>query len=50
MAEQTILTFNVTNWITVTLMALIGFALLAVIVKIINRKTGTASTGGDDNA
>ncbi len=29
--EQTVLTWNVTNWVTVVLMAAIGFAVLRVV-------------------
>lgn len=39
-AEDTILSWNVTNWITVVLMAAIGFALLAVIQKIVVSRKG----------
>lgn len=29
--DKTIITFNVTNWITVTLMALLGFAIVSAV-------------------
>jgi hypothetical protein len=34
-SESTILSWNVTNWITVILMAAVGIALLAVIQKMV---------------
>ncbi len=33
--ERTIISWNVTNWITILLMAAIGFAILAVIQKVV---------------
>jgi hypothetical protein len=33
MADQTILSWNVTNWITVVLMAAVGFGILAIILN-----------------
>lgn len=33
MSDENILTWNATNWVTVVLMAAIGFGLLAVIQK-----------------
>lgn len=39
--EPVILTWNVTNWITVVLMAAIGFAVLGLVQKAIaNQKQG----------
>lgn len=38
MAEETILTWNVTNWVTVVLMAVLGVALLGAVVKIVKSK------------
>ena len=40
MSEETILTWNITNWITVVIMAAIGFAILRVGVLLINRQSG----------
>ena len=34
-AERTILSWNFTNWITIVLMVAIGYALLAVLQKIV---------------
>lgn len=43
MAEETILTWNVTNWITVILMAAVGFAVLAVILRVVNRQKASVT-------
>lgn len=43
MAEETILTWNVTNWITVILMAAVGFAVLAVVLRVVNRQKAVAA-------
>lgn len=40
MADDQILTFNVTNWITVLVMAGVGFFALAAIQKYIAAKKG----------
>lgn len=34
-SEETILTWNVTNWITVLLMAAVGFGVLALGLKVV---------------
>ena len=39
MAEETIITWNVTNWITVILMAAIGFALLGFLTKVVKKRS-----------
>jgi len=42
--NENILSFNVTNWITVVIMAVLGFAVLSVIAKFIqNQKQGVAA-------
>jgi hypothetical protein len=41
--DETILSWNVTNWITVILMAAIGFFLLGLIQKAVANRAG----GGD---
>lgn len=33
MAEETIISWNVANWVTIVLMAAIGFAVIAVVQK-----------------
>lgn len=33
--DETILSWNVTNWITIVLMAAVGFALLGLVMKIV---------------
>lgn len=43
MAEDTILSWNVANWITVLLMVVLGFALIGMIAKIWRQKRGTAA-------
>lgn len=40
MAEDTILTWNVPNWITVLLMVVLGFAVLGMIAKIWQQRKG----------
>ena len=42
-AEETILTWNVANWITVLLMVVLGFAVVGMARKIWQQKTGTAT-------
>jgi hypothetical protein len=37
MNGETILTWNVTNWITVVLMAVLGFAAIGLIVNSMNK-------------
>jgi hypothetical protein len=32
-ADQTVITWNVTNWVTVVLMAAVGFGILAVVLN-----------------
>jgi hypothetical protein len=44
MAEETIITWNVTNWITVILMAAIGFVLLGFLQKVASKKLGSDAT------
>jgi hypothetical protein len=42
--EETILTWNVTNWITVILMAALGFLLLAVVAQFFHAGKSAVST------
>lgn len=42
--EETILTWNVTNWITVVLMAALGFLALALVAQFFHAARGKAST------
>jgi hypothetical protein len=42
MAEDTILSWNVPNWITVLLMVVLGFALMGMIAKIWKSRRGAA--------
>jgi hypothetical protein len=41
MADENIITWNVSNWITIVLMAAVGFGILAVVQKYIAAKKGT---------
>ena len=43
MAEETILTWNAANWITILLMVILGFALLGMIAKVIQQKRQKAA-------
>lgn len=43
MAEDTILSWNVPNWITVILMVVLGFAIIGMVAKIWKQKRGTAT-------
>jgi hypothetical protein len=38
MAEETILSWNVANWITVLIMVVLGFAILGMIARIWQQK------------
>lgn len=40
--DETILTWNVTNWITVILMAFLGFAALGLLAQLYHNQKGTA--------
>lgn len=42
--EESIITWNVTNWITIVLMAALGFMILAVLASYLRGKIGTDST------
>lgn len=47
MADENIITFDVTNWITVVIMAAIGFVLLGLAMKLVkNWKSGGGATAG----
>lgn len=43
MADETLLTWNVTNWVTVILMVTLGFFILGALTKIYQQKRGKAS-------
>jgi hypothetical protein len=43
MASESIISWNVTNWITVILMAAVGFALLGLAQKAISKKVSGAN-------
>jgi hypothetical protein len=38
MAEETILTWNAANWITVIIMVVLGFAVLGMVAQIVKMK------------
>lgn len=45
MADETIISWNVANWVTIILMASIGFALLGLAQKFVaNRKAQNAAS------
>lgn len=43
MAEETILSWNVPNWITVILMVVLGFAIIGMVSKIWKQRRATAT-------
>jgi hypothetical protein len=43
MAEDTILSWNVANWVTVILMVVLGFALLGMAAKIWQQRKGASA-------
>ena len=43
MAEETILTWNAANWITVIIMVFLGFAILGMVAKLIQQRGGAAA-------
>jgi len=45
MAEETILTWNFANWITVLIMVVLGFAFLGMVSQIIKQRQRTAALG-----
>jgi hypothetical protein len=42
--SETILTWNVTNWITVVLMAFLGFLILGTAATLFKKATGNSSS------
>ena len=48
--QETILTWNVTNWITVVLMAALGFLLLALVAQVFHRATGGKFAAANSNS
>lgn len=43
MAEQTIISWNFANWITIILMAIVGFLVLAALAQVWHSWRGTGS-------
>jgi hypothetical protein len=44
MAEETILSWNFANWVTVLIMVVLGFALLGMAAKIWKQKTAPSAS------
>lgn len=42
MAQGTIITWNAANWLTVFLMAAVGFGILALVAQVFHNRIGTA--------
>jgi hypothetical protein len=40
--EETIISWNVANWVTVILMAAIGFAIVGLVQRVIAKRSGEA--------
>lgn len=45
MAEKTIITWNATNWITVIIMAVVGFFIIGLVAGGVRRMRGQSSEG-----
>jgi hypothetical protein len=43
MAEETILSWNAANWVTILLMVFLGFAILGMVAKMIAQRNGAAA-------
>lgn len=43
MADETILSWNAANWITVLIMVILGFAVIGMVTKIIQQKRAGAA-------
>lgn len=44
--EDTIITWNITNWITIVIMAALGFLLLALVAQVFHKVRGTGNNNG----
>jgi hypothetical protein len=42
MAEQTIISWNAANWITVLIMVALGFTIIGFVTKIVQQKRATS--------
>jgi hypothetical protein len=42
MADETILSWNVANWVTVVIMVVLGFAVLGMVAQIVKQKRAAA--------
>ena len=38
MANETILSWNATNWVTILIMVVLGFALIGMVAKVVQQK------------
>jgi hypothetical protein len=45
MADETILSWNVANWVTVIIMVVLGFAVLGMVAQIVKQKRAAAAAG-----
>jgi hypothetical protein len=43
MAEETIITWNFTNWVTIVLMVALGFVALGFVAKVVKQRTAKAA-------
>lgn len=43
MAEQTIITWNAANWITILIMATLGFMILGMVAQIVRNRKAPAN-------
>jgi hypothetical protein len=43
MAEETILSFNFANWVTVLIMVILGYAIVGMVARIIQQQKSTAA-------
>lgn len=42
-AEETIISWNFANWLTVIIMAAVGFAIVGFAIKVYQKRSGTAA-------
>jgi hypothetical protein len=45
MNGETIITWNFVNWVTIVLMALVGFAIVGTVAHLVDKKTGDSNAG-----
>ena len=44
MADETILSWNVANWVTVVIMVVLGFALIGMVAQIVKQKRASKAS------